>query len=87
MKISKTALSLGVVSVFSWIAYAVSKVKKRYTAKQDTARDLDEDIDLVFECFDEMIEDIKQMHKRQDEQDKRLESIEKIVNNTDICGD
>lgn len=86
MKSDKIILKLGKLCLNSLISYASSNEEKECVnakpQKENESESMEDEKDLFWECFDEMIEDIRQMHRKQDEQGKRLDEIEKKLN---IC--
>lgn len=71
--------ALMVTSVVCGVIYTVFKgIRKCNKSKESLHRD--DGSDLFLECFDEMISDIRQMHKQQNEQGERLTRLESIIN-------
>ncbi len=81
MKIDKTALTLGVSGIATVVLFAVASLTKRKRSKSKTAFEIDKDTAWMLECLDDMVTDIKQSHKRQDEQEKRLARLEDRIEN------
>ena len=83
MKIDKkmVSLGLGLASLVPLVIYAASTSKKKHTKKKPKSFEIDENTQWVLDCLDEMIVDLKQMHKQQEEQEKRLAQVEVRIDN------
>ena len=91
MKSDKIILKLGKLCLNSLISYASTNIVKECVnakpQKENESESMEDEKDLFWECFDEMMEDIRQMHRKQDEQGKRLDEIEKKLNISNSHGE
>ena len=84
MKIGKKMSScvFGIASLMSLLICADCTVKKkRKKKKKPKMFEIDDDIQWVLDCLDEMIIDLKQMYNQQDSQEKRLAQVEVRIDN------
>ena len=84
MKAEKSivALGLGIASLVSLMLCSTLTGDNKHTKKKKpTSFEIDEDTQWVLDCLDEMIVDIKQMHKNLTEQGKRLAQLEARIDN------
>ncbi len=84
MKIDKTSLVLGISGIASVVFFAVASLSKKKRSKSKTDFEIDKDTEWVLDCMDEMITDIKQAHKQQDEQAQKLTRLEEKIENVNI---
>ncbi len=84
MKIDKAALTLGISGIASVVFFAVASLSKKKRSKSKTDFEIDKDTEWVLDCMDEMITDIKQAHKQQDEQAQKLTRLEEKIENVNI---
>lgn len=80
MKNDETILLLKIVSLLSLVVHVMSKAIKKQMGRSELF-EIDENAEWIFECMDEMIADLRQIHKQNDEQDKRLSRIEERLDN------
>lgn len=82
MKTKLAEPAINAESLATLALYAALEImKERVGKKKPTTFEIDEDTQWVLDCLDEMIIDIKQMHKDQTEQGKRLAQIEARIDN------
>ncbi len=84
MKIDKASIVLGISGIASVMFFAVASLTKKKRSKSKTGFEIDKDTEWVLDCMDEMITDIKQAHKQQDEQAQKLTRLEEKIENVNI---
>lgn len=84
MKSKSTESTVDTESLASLALYTALAVLKDRAGKKGgkpTTFEIDEDTQWVLECLDDMIIDIKQMHKDQEEHGKRIAQLEARIDN------
>lgn len=84
MKIDKTALTLGISGVASLAILAAASLTGPKRKKQKGDFEIEKSTEWVLDCLDEMVMDIKQFHREQDEHEKRLAKLEARIDNVNI---
>lgn len=86
MSAVKTISKLGEIAAVASTATAIAELIDSTTASVQSITDFDDDdhIKDMLEYLDGMVADIKQMHKEQDEQCKRLAQLETRIDNVNI---
>jgi len=83
-KSTEPTTAINADNLASLALYTALAVLKEHAGKKGgkpTTIEIDEDTQWVLDCLDDMIIDIKQMHKDQDEQGKRLAQLEARIDN------
>ena len=84
MKSKSTAPTVDTESLASLALYTALAVLKEHAGKKGgkpTTFEIDDDTRWVLDCLDDMIIDIKQMHKDQEEHGKRIAQLEARIDN------
>ena len=84
MKAEKSIIALGleIASLASlMLCTTLEANNKSKKNKKPTTFEISEDTQWVLDCLDDIVIDIKQMHKQQDEQSERLKVLEMRIDN------
>lgn len=83
-KATEPATAIDADSLASLALYTALAVLKEHAGKKGgkpTTFEIDDDTRWVLDCLDDMIIDIKQMHKDQEEHGKRIAQLEARIDN------
>lgn len=81
MKANNTEVTLEISELTALVVSAAESLVNKQPSKQQTPFEINEDTEWVMGCLDDIMDNIKESRKLQDEQEKRLERLEKRADN------